>query len=208
MGGPVAGSAVGLRGLLPGELCAATPRSWFELASRCRDELLLDHANCEKKAASTALALMFAYPEDAELAARMSRLAREELRHFELVQARLRALRVPFRRLSPSRYAAGLRRSLRHDEPGRGIDLLLTGALIEARSHERFVGLASSLEPELGAFYASLAAAEERHARLYLQLAARRSEDLARRWRELAVVEAELATQPDAQFRFHSGAPA
>ena len=208
MGGPVAGSAAGLSGLQPGELGAATPGSWYELASRCRDELLLDHANCEKKAASTALALMFAYPEDADLAVRMSRLAREELRHFELVQARLRALRVPFRRLSPSRYAAGLRRSLRHDEPGRSIDLLLTGALIEARSHERFVGLASRLEPGLGAFYASLAVAEERHARLYVQLAARRSEDLARRWRELAVVEAELATQPDAQFRFHSGAPA
>ena len=208
MGGPVAGSAAGLSGLQPGELGAATPGSWYELASRCRDELLLDHANCEKKAASTALALMFAYPEDADLAVRMSRLAREELRHFELVQARLRALRVPFRRLSPSRYAAALRRSLRHDEPGRSIDLLLTGALIEARSHERFVGLASRLEPELGAFYASLAVAEERHARLYVQLAARRSEDLARRWRELAVVEAELATQPDAQFRFHSGAPA
>jgi tRNA-(ms[2]io[6]A)-hydroxylase len=204
----VAGSAAELSGLLPGRLVAATPGSWFERASRSRDELLLDHANCEKKAASTALALMFAYPDDTELALRMSRLAREELRHFELVQARLRALRVPFRRLSPSRYAAGLRRALRHDEPGRGIDLLLTGALIEARSHERFAGLASRLEPELGGFYASLAAAEERHAHLYLRLAERRSADIPRRWRDLAVIEAELATQPDAQFRFHSGAPA
>ena len=77
---------------------------------RAADELLLDHANCEKKAASTALALMFAYPEDFELANRMSRLAREELRHFELVQQQLIALGVPFRRLSPSRYAEGLRR--------------------------------------------------------------------------------------------------
>jgi len=197
-----------LSGLVPRELGATTPESWFQLAARSRDELLLDHANCEKKAASTALALMFAYPEDTDLATRMSRLAREELRHFELVQARLRSLRIPFRRLSPSRYAVGLRRALRHEEPQRGIDLLLTGALIELRSHERFVGLASRLEPELGGFYASLAIAEERHALLYLQLAERRGKDIARRWQELVALEAELATQPDAQFRFHSGAPA
>jgi tRNA-(ms[2]io[6]A)-hydroxylase len=191
----------------PGQLCAVTPESWFELAPRRRDELLLDHANCEKKAASTALALMFAYPEDGGLAAGMSRLAREELRHFELVQAKLRELRVPFRRLSPSRYAVALRRALRHEEPHRGVDLLLTGALIEARSHERFVGLVSRLEPALAAVYASLAAAEERHARLYLDLARRRGEDVDSRWQELATIEADLVTQPDAQFRFHSGAP-
>jgi tRNA-(ms[2]io[6]A)-hydroxylase len=190
-------------------LCAATPESWFELARTRRDELLLDHANCEKKAASTALALMFAYPGDAELSARMSRLAREELRHFERVQAKLRELGVTFRRLSPSRYATGLRRALRHEEPHRQTDLLLTGALIEARSHERFVGLASRLEPSLAALYASLAAAEERHAGLYLGLARRcAANDLETRWQQLAAIEAELVTQPDPQFRFHSGAPA
>jgi tRNA-(ms[2]io[6]A)-hydroxylase len=67
-------------------LLAPTDRAWFDLAVEREAELLIDHANCEKKAASTALALMFAYPEDFELAGRMSRLAREELRHFELVQ--------------------------------------------------------------------------------------------------------------------------
>ncbi len=95
-----------------GLLRAPTDPAWFEVAVARREELLLDHANCEKKAASTALALMFAYPEDYELASRMSRLAREELRHFELVQQQLVALGVPFRRLSPSRYAEGLRRRL------------------------------------------------------------------------------------------------
>ena len=197
-----------MRTSAPGQLCAPTPVSWFELAPLKRDELLLDHASCEKKAASTALALMFAYPEDADLAARMSRLAREELRHFELVHAKLRDLRVPFRRLSPSRYAAGLRRALRYEEPERRIDLLLVGALIEARSHERFVGLASRLEPALATFYGSLAVAEERHAHLYLDLARRRSDDVDSRWRELAAIEADLATEPDREFRFHSGAPA
>lgn len=190
-----------------GLLHAPTDPKWFDLAaSRC-GELLLDHANCEKKAASTALALMFAYPEDFELANRMSRLAREELRHFELVQQQLVALGVPFRRLSPSRYADGLRRKLRRDEPGRRVDLLLTGALIEARSHERFLGLTERLPEPLADFYASLAAAEARHAGLYLRLAARGGEPVAARLKELADVEAELATSPDEEFRFHSGTP-
>jgi tRNA-(ms[2]io[6]A)-hydroxylase len=188
-------------------LAAPTDRRWFDLAVERWHELLLDHANCEKKAASTALALMFAYPEDFELAARMSRLAREELRHFELVQQKLAALAVPFRRLSPSRYAEGLRRSLRRLDPGRRVDLLLVGALIEARSHERFVGLVPRLGEPLGPFYGSLAAAESRHAGLYLKLAETRGDDAHSRLRELAAIEAELAVAPDAEFRFHSGTP-
>ncbi len=67
--------------------------------------LLVDHANCEKKAASTALALMFAYPEDRALCLALARLAREELRHFEQVQKLMARLAVPARRLSPGRYA-------------------------------------------------------------------------------------------------------
>ena len=67
-----------------GLLGAPTDPAWFEAAVLRVDDLLIDHANCEKKAASTALSIMFAYPEDFELADRMSRLAREELRHFEL----------------------------------------------------------------------------------------------------------------------------
>ena len=115
----------------PGDiLLSATPGEWFDLATERWQDLLLDHASCEKKAASTALSLMFAYAEDFDLSARMSRLAREELRHFELVQRKLKEMGVDYRRLSPSRYAEGLRRHLRCDEPGRRRDLLLCGALI------------------------------------------------------------------------------
>jgi tRNA-(ms[2]io[6]A)-hydroxylase len=191
-----------------GLLGAPTDPAWFEAAVLRVDELLIDHANCEKKAASTALSIMFAYPEDFELADRMSRLAREELRHFELVQQKITQLGVEFRRLSPSRYAEGLRRALRRAEPGRRVDLLVCGALIEARSHERFVGLVERLPAPLAEFYSSLAAAESRHAGLYLRLADRRGSDAASRLQQLAAVEAELATSPDPQFRFHSGTPA
>jgi tRNA-(ms[2]io[6]A)-hydroxylase len=188
-------------------LLAASPQEWFALAGTRWPELLLDHANCEKKAASTALSLMFAYAEDFDLAARMSRLAREELRHFELVQMKLKEHNVAFRRLSPSRYAEGLRKSLSRDEPARRLDLLLCGALIEARSCERFVGLVPRLETPLAAFYASLAKSEARHAGLYLRLAAKVDPDWRDRLSALAEVEAELATAPDCQFRFHSGRP-
>jgi len=190
-----------------GLLGAPTDPAWFEAAVARVDELLIDHANCEKKAASTALSIMFAYPEDFELADRMSRLAREELRHFELVQQKIVQLGVEFRRLSPSRYADGLRRALRRAEPGRRVDLLLCGALIEARSHERFVGLVERLPAPLAEFYGSLAAAESRHAGLYLKLADKRGNDAASRLEQLAAVEAGLATSPDPQFRFHSGTP-
>lgn len=187
-----------------------TPAAWLDAAVARRDELLLDHANCEKKAASTALSLLFAYAEDRVLTERISRLAREELRHFEQVQRMMIALDVPFARLKPSRYADGLRRHVRLEEPGRQLDLMICGALIEARSCERFAALAPRLEDPLGAFYRGLAEAEARHFTLYMDLAERaageaRREELARRQRELADVEAELVATPDAQFRFHSG---
>jgi tRNA-(ms[2]io[6]A)-hydroxylase len=191
-------------------LSAPTAQRWFEVASSRWQELLVDHANCEKKAASTALSLIFTYAEDLALTDRLSRLAREELRHFEQVQKFMRELEVPFMRLSPSRYAEGLRRTLRKGEPHRLLDLLLCGALIEARSCERFVGLAPRLSAPLAGFYSGLAQSEARHQQLYLRLAEQRMGDgrWQQRLRELSSIEAELATSPDPQFRFHSGTPA
>ncbi len=189
-------------------LQAATPRGWLECARERWRELLLDHANCEKKAASTALALMFTYPEDGQLAGELSRLAREELRHFEQVQALMRELEVPFARQRPGRYAAGLRAVLASGDPARKLDLLLTAALIEARSCERFALLAPELPAPLGPFYASLERSERRHAGRYLEFAQRHDPQGWRvRLAQLAATEAELATAPDPEFRFHSGPP-
>jgi len=190
-------------------LLAPTPQRWFEVACERWRDLLVDHANCEKKAAATALNLIFTYADDLQLTDRLSRLAREELRHFEQVQKMMQELGVPFVRLTPARYAGGLRAATRQSDPGRLLDLLLCGALIEARSHERFVGLAPRLHAPLGDFYRGLAASEARHQAVYLRLAEQRAAELdwRVRLRQLAEIEAELATSADPQVRFHSGSP-
>lgn len=193
-------------------LLAPTPGAWFERAPQELDTLLLDHANCEKKAASTALSMLFAYPGEARDNLALSRVAREELRHYEQVQNQLARRGIPFRRLAPSRYAEGLRKALPAGEPARRLGLLVASALIEARSCERFAGLMPRLEPDLGQFYGSLHAAEVRHRGLYLELARRHAEahdvELAGHVDTLASLEAELATGADPVFRFHSGRPA
>jgi tRNA-(ms[2]io[6]A)-hydroxylase len=189
-------------------LLAPTPAAWVDYAAGHWRELLTDHANCEKKAASTALALMFAYPEDRKLSGALSRLAREELRHFEQVQRMMETLDVPYIRQKPGRYGAGLRAVTRTSDPGRKLDLMLLGALIEARSCERFRLLAPKLPAPLSDFYATLATSEARHFELYLDLASATDANPTQRLQTLAEQEAALATAPDAAFRFHSGAPA
>jgi tRNA-(ms[2]io[6]A)-hydroxylase len=197
-------------------LAVATPERWVARAVQCRDLLLIDHANCEKKAASTALALMFAYAEDLELTGRMSRLAREELRHYELVARLLKSLNIAPRRLAPGRYAQRLRRLVASAEPQRQIDLLLCGALIEARSAERFSALAPALGPPFSELFESLHRAEARHFKVYLELARRAAARagagyggvaLDQRTAEFSALEAQLIEEPDQEFRFHSGPP-
>jgi tRNA-(ms[2]io[6]A)-hydroxylase len=188
-----------------------TPDTWLDAASERIPELLLDHANCELKAASTALGFLYRYPERTALAQRMSRLAREELRHFEQVRSIMEAMQVPFERLTASRYAGGLRDAVRADEPAKLLDMLLVGALIEARSCERFARLAPRLPEELGSFYRGLLASESRHFEHYLEFARRETgvpqAELDARLEELKAIEAQLIAAPDRDFRFHSGAP-
>ena len=193
-------------------LDTATPDAWVDEALSRVDELLLDHANCELKAASTALGFLYRYPERAALAQRMSRLAREELRHFEQVRAIMQEMGIGFERLSASRYAGRLRDAARSAEPGRLLDLLLVGALIEARSCERFAKLAPRLPRRLGRFYEGLLASESRHFEHYLAFAHSEpgadADEVKARLDALKSLEAELIAAPDAQFRFHSGLPA
>ncbi len=201
---------------LPAELSAflgaATPVEWAAEALRQQEVLLLDHASCELKAASTALSLMFRYPRHRKLVYRMSRLAREELRHFEQVRALMEKRGNADRPLTASRYAAGLRKLVRKTEPGALVDMLITGAFIEARSCERFAALVPQLDEELGRFYAGLLAAEARHFEQYLGLATEYHEgseaELEERIALFRSAEAALCCDPDTEFRFHSGKPA
>ncbi|MDH3806726.1 MAG: tRNA-(ms[2]io[6]A)-hydroxylase [Gammaproteobacteria bacterium] len=192
-------------------LGTATPREWIVEARGRLPEVLRDHANCELKAASTALGFLYRYPDRTRLAQRMSRLAREELRHFEQVTSIMEDMDIPFERLTASRYAGGLRDAVRDQEPYKLLDLLLVGALIEARSCERFATLAPHLPERLGRFYRGLLASEARHFEHYIAFARSEcgidKEEIDARLEELKAVEATLISDPDPQFRFHSGTP-
>jgi len=192
-------------------LGASTPPGWVDAAAdpAALPMLLVDHANCEKKAASTALSLLFRYEQHQVLTERLSRLAREELRHFEQVRRLMRLRDIEWRRVPASRYAAGLAEATRHAEPGRLVDRLIIGAFIEARSCERFALLAPRLDDELSRFYAGLLTSEARHFHHYLELArAFADDDLEGRIAAIREVENRLATEPDTELRFHSGPPA
>jgi tRNA-(ms[2]io[6]A)-hydroxylase len=190
-------------------LKAATPRSWVDAAMADLPTLLVDHANCEKKAASTAMALIFAYPEDRSLSVALSRLAREELKHFEQVDRLMRKLDVPHQRMKPGRYASELRKLVRTHEPKRKLDLMIVHALIEARSCERFRLLAKRLPESIRELYEQLERSEARHFELYLDFAAREFEagEIDERLAVISSREAELATTADQELRFHSGPP-
>lgn len=189
-----------------------TPEEWLVEASRRLPEMLLDHANCELKAASSALGFLYRYPDRSALAQRMSKLAREELRHFEQVRTLMDEMDIPFERLSASRYAGRLRDAARPHEPYKLLDLLLIGALIEARSCERFAMIAPRLPEKLGRFYSGLLASEARHFEHYVAFARSEcgvsDEEIDERLDELKEIEAALVRDPDTQFRFHSGVPA
>lgn len=189
-------------------LPCATPEAWVDGALANPELMLVDHAHCEKKAASTALSLMYRYVDNPDLLNRMSRLAREELRHFEQVLAIMARRGVRYGHLSPSRYAAGLRALVRPEDPGRLVDVLIVGAIIEARSCERFAVLAPHLDDELSAFYSGLLKSEARHYRDYLTLAEQANGGpVTDRLDAFLAAERELIEQPDAEFRFHSGPP-
>lgn len=183
-----------------------TPQTWIDNALANQELLLIDHAHCEKKAASTALSLMYRYLDNTDLLNKMSRLAREELRHFEQVLAIMNKRDVVYDHLSPARYAAGLRALVRGEDPGRLVDVLIVGAIIEARSCERFAALAPYLDDELAGFYTGLLKSEARHYQDYLRLAEQaQGGPVEDRLAVFLAAEKALIEQPDTEFRFHSG---
>jgi len=192
-------------------LASRTAPAWTAHALAHLDEILLDHAHCEKKAAGAALTLLFQYPDRAALQAPLAALAREELAHFEAVLALLGQRGLAFRRQRPGPYAGRLRAATASREPERLVDTLLCAALIEARSCERLGLLAEACAaPELAGFYRSLHAAEARHHALYVELACEIAprEAVAARLAALAEHEARVLAEAPPLPRLHGGAPA
>jgi tRNA-(ms[2]io[6]A)-hydroxylase len=188
-------------------LAADTDPAWVATANTSTELLLLDHAHCEKKAASSAMRIIFRYQHITSLMRPMSELAREELEHFELVLAEMQVRGFEFRRLRPSTYAARLHKAVRPHEPEALLDTLLISALIEARSCERMKLLSENLaDAGLAELYRSLLASEARHFSLYVDLAAELygRTVVDERLAELAEHEAAVIREPESEFRMHS----
>ncbi len=187
-------------------LLCPTPEAWIQTALNHQELLLVDHAQCEKKAAASALSMIYRYPDRTELLQKMSRIAREELRHFEQVLKFIVARGYQYIHLTPSRYAGGLKKYARTTSLEHLVDTLIIGAYIEARSCERFEKLAPHLDDELSQFYSGLLASESRHFLDYIKLAEHYAQtDISSRIAFYSAIEAELISSPDSEFRFHSG---
>lgn len=194
-----------------------TPKAWLDEAINNLDILMQDHANCEKKAASTAMNLMFRYSFFPDLQVKLAQLVREEMLHYEQVLELMAKRGQKWDSLSAGRYAGGLRKEIRTYEPEALIDVLVVGAFVEARSCERFHALAPRVDEELGRYYRYLLKSESRHFEDYLALALdvaktakmkNPKEDIQQRIEHIREVEKNLILTPDDTFRFHSGVPA
>ncbi|MGP5118585.1 tRNA-(ms[2]io[6]A)-hydroxylase [Psychrobacter alimentarius] len=191
-------------------LGARTTQSWVNAAIANLPLIIQDHANCEKKAAGTAMNMMFRYEFSYELQCKLAQLIREEMLHYEQVLGIMNDRGQDWKHLSAGRYAKGMLKHKRTYEPAAMIDVLIIGAFIEARSCERFAALAEVINDErLAKYYRYLLKSESRHFEDYLALAQSLSEDsIDERVAFFKEVEAELISSPDTELRFHSGAPA
>ena len=188
-------------------LKSSSPERWLSQVDQHLPQILIDHAHCEKKAAGTAMNLMFAYVENVELCRAMTEIVNEELEHFHLVLALLERRGIPFRRLTPSTYGRRLSELVRKNEPERAVDRLLIAALIEARSCERFACLRDHLaDRPLAEFFGGLFESEARHHSTYVRLAKMYAPDaeVQTRLHAMAVAEAEIIATGDDDPRMHS----
>lgn len=192
-----------------GFLKTPTPDAWVSYALGDLTTLLVDHANCEYKAAATGMSLITKYKHLPRLQRLMARLVREEMLHYEQVLVFIDRMGIEFRSLSASRYARTLRESVRTNENDRLVDLLIVGAIVEARSCERFAALWPHLPTPLGRYYKSLLRSEGRHYQDYLTLAQENSdqESVDARLEHFLRIDEQLIVSPDQEFRFHSGVP-
>ena len=189
-------------------LLCETSSGWLEEASHKLPQLLIDQANCEKKAAATAVSLLHRSSSDERFSIELSRIAREELKHLELVIKEIKRQGIQLQHLSAGRYASALHSWVSKQEPARLMDQLLVCAMIEARSCERIGALLGILDGKLRTLYEKLHNAEDRHFEFYVARASAVDlEYCEKRLESLCRLDADLITQPDREFRFHSGVP-
>ena len=190
-------------------LGARTTQAWVDAAIADLPLIIQDHANCEKKAAGTAMNLLFRYEFSYDLQRKLAQLIREEMLHYEQVLGIMNERGQEWEYLSAGRYAKGMLKHKRTYEPAAMIDVLIIGAFIEARSCERFAALAEVINDErLAKYYRYLLKSESRHFEDYLALAQSLSEDnIDERVAFFKAVESELIESPDTELRFHSGEP-
>lgn len=180
---------------------------WLRQVDEHLSDILIDHAHCEQKAASTAMDLMFDYVENEELCREMMEIVREELDHFQLVRNIIKERGIRFCRLKPGTYGRKLKDLVGRQDPMRAVDRLLVAALIEARSCERFVLLRDHLDDrQLSDFYGSLYESEARHHSTYVRLAKHFTDEKTVNCRldELARMEAEIINLGCELPRIHS----
>ncbi|WP_406947668.1 tRNA-(ms[2]io[6]A)-hydroxylase [Psychrobacter fozii] len=191
-------------------LGARTTQAWVDAAINNLPLIIQDHANCEKKAAGTAMNLIFRYEFSYDLQCKLAQLIREEMLHYEQVLGIMNDRGLEWKYLSAGRYAKGMLKHKRTYEPAAMVDVLIIGAFIEARSCERFASLAEVINDErLAKYYRYLLKSESRHFEDYLALAQSLSEDnIDERVAFFKEVESELISSPDTELRFHSGTPA
>jgi len=188
-------------------LQSTTSDRWLRQVSENLEEILIDHAHCENKAARAALNLIFAYVENESLCRAMSSIVIEELEHFHLVRELLTRRGIRFRRIRQSNYGAQLAALVRPREPQRAVDRLLVAGLIEARSCERFDLLRRHVDDaELADFYESLFESEAGHHATYVRYARdfASHDEVEKRLYELACLEAEIIEVGDTLPRMHS----
>lgn len=178
----------------------ATDPRWVNIVERNLEEILIDHAYCEQKAASNAISMIVQYPQYVDLVEAMTAICKEEMEHFELVHQKLqeRGLKLGFERKDP--YVNDLGEFLRRNKTnstadGMFVNKMLFAAMIEARSCERFKILSEQLEDEdLKTFYRGLMESEARHYTTFLGFARKYGKgiDVDKNWQELLEFEANL----------------
>lgn len=174
-----------------------TDPRWAKIAEKNLEEILIDHAWCEQKAASTAISLIVSFPEFSDLVTAMTALVKEEIAHFKMVHEKLMARNFKLGRDRKDDYVIKVREFF--PKGGSRIDQmvhrLLIAALIEARSCERFRLLSEELqEAELREFYKQLMISEANHYTLFLNFARQYGDRkvVDKKWQELLTFEAEV----------------